>query len=125
MALVPIGDVIKVEIQTDEHGFGGETKSVDSGIVVAFADKFNFFGFHSFAFEDSFMSEKLGELYNYYKDKLLGKRVFWTALSERGMVLKEGDKTYALIKITDLIAVADPEDAVFNVYGAEGGSFSV
>lgn len=125
MALRPLGDVCMVELSTDEYNFGGDDKAnVDNGILVQLPDKFNYFGFFSFAFEESFMSRKeLDDLYKYY-EQLKGKRVFWPSLSEKGMVFKEGNKRYAMIKLTSIIGCAEPGDGVHNVYDGNNGGYS-
>lgn len=126
MALRPLGDVCKVELVVDEFGFGGDetTTGVDNGILVELPDQFNWFGFWSFAFERSFgEAVKLKEFHDYYK-QFIGKRVFWPSLSEKGMVFKEGDKKFAIIKITSLIGVAEPDDKVFNLYDEKTGRYA-
>lgn len=125
MALRPLGDVCMVELSIDEYGFGGDEKAnVDNGILVALPDRFNYFGYFSFAFEESFVAtKKLDELYNYYKS-LIGKRVFWPSLTEKGMVFTEGGKRYAMIKLTSLIGIAEPTDTVRNVYDEKSGGYA-
>jgi hypothetical protein len=125
--LKPLNDLAKVQIETDEFGFGG--KAVDkaqSGILIELPDQFNYFGFWSFAFEDSFMAkEKLEVLYKYWKSKI-GHRVYWTALAEKGNILRQDKKIYAFVKLTSLIASdEDVEKIAENVLDDNGGAFSV
>lgn len=125
MALQPLGDVAMIELEVDEFGFGGdEDRGVDNGILAALPDKFNYFGFFSFSFEDSFMAhDELKELHTYYTG-LIGKRVFWPSLSEKGMVFRDGEKRYAMIKLTSLIGHCEPDDEVRNVYNEKSGAYA-
>lgn len=104
----PTNDLCKIEVDSDEFGFGSDQSKAESGILVELPEVLPFFGFHSFAFEDSYadMTGANGEILKYYQD-LIGKRVYWKGLSERGMVLK-AEKTWAFIKLTDLIAWSEP-----------------
>lgn len=121
-----LNDLAKIQIDIDEYGFGGGvTDKAASGILVALPDKFNYFGFWSFAFEDSFMAtDKLEEIYKYYKN-LVGCRVYWTALAEKGNILKQDNKAYAFVKLTSLISYdEDVENVAENVLDNHNGSFS-
>jgi hypothetical protein len=130
MSLVPVGDQLKVKLDSaNPHGFaGGERKGSESGVVVAMPDplSFNYFGFHSFAFENSLGSEKLTKLYEYYQT-FVGKRVFWEELQDRGRVVKEGDEEFVFLKMTDIIAYSD--DVNIDAQSVSGvgsrGSFAV
>lgn len=125
MALRPLGDMGLIELSTDKFNFGGkDDENVDNGILVGLPDKLNYFGFFSFAFENSFMARKeLDELYDYYKT-LIGKRVFWPSLSEKGLVYRDGEKRYALIKLTSLAGTSELDDAVSNVYNDRSGAYA-
>ena len=129
MALRPENDQCKIRLDdNDPFGYGGkQVDTADSGVLVELPDLFNFFGFHSFAFEDSFMAEdKLKKLHAYYKKKI-GHRVWWSAMSERGNVIKAEDgKRYAFIKLTDIIASDDnPDSQATNLRSEGAGSFQV
>lgn len=105
----PINDLCKVQVSTDEFKFGGDQGKTESGILVELPSELPFFGFHSFAFEESYdrpINNK--NILDYYQ-KLVGKRVYWKGLSERGMVWKEGDNTWAFVKLTDIVAYSEPE----------------
>lgn len=124
--LKSVNDLAKIQIEVDEYGFGGGVKDkAASGILVALPDKFNYFGFWSFAFEDSFMAdEELDRLHKYYKG-LVGYRVYWTALAEKGNILEQDGKSYAFVKLTSLIAAdEDVENIATNVLDNNGGAFS-
>lgn len=122
----PLNDLAQIEIESDEFGFGNAQKeTAESGILTALPDKFNYFGMWSFAFEQSFMSRKeLDELYKYWESKL-GKKVFWTALSERGNIIEKDGKKYAFIKLTSLIAEDEAGSTARNVHSDGAGSFGV
>lgn len=121
-----LNDLCKVQLKIDKFNFGGtEKETAENGILVALPDKFNFFGFWSFAFEDSFMNqEELDKLYEYWKSKI-GRRVYWTALSERGNIIEKNGEKFAFIKLTSLIAEDDPDSEARNVHSDGAGSFGV
>lgn len=121
-----LNDLAMVELEVNEFGFGGDQKdTAESGILVGLPDEFNYFGMWSFAFESSWMNkEELAKLYNYWKGKI-GRKVYWTALSERGNIIESGDKKYAFIKLTSLIAEDDPDSTAKNVHSDGAGSFGV
>lgn len=127
--LRPANDYLQIEIVEDAMRKQFDKNVSDahtSGIVVAVPDKLNYFGFHSFAFEDSFMErEKLDALLADLKG-LVGKRVWWLALQEKGAVLHDAasGKTYVFIKATSIMAIGEPGDDVYSVLDAKGGAFS-
>lgn len=122
----PLNDLAKIQIAVDEYGFGGKEKdTAESGILVALPDKFNYFGFWSFSFEKSFMARKeLDELYEYWKTKI-GRKVYWTALSERGNIIEKDGQKFAFVKLTSLIAEDDPESSARNIHSDGAGSFGM
>ena len=122
--LNPINDLAKIELETNEYGFGdSEERGAESGILVALPESLNYFGMWSFAFEDSLLNEaKLKKLLDHYK-KLIGKRVYWTALAEKGNIIKKGKKRYAFVKLTSLISADEPDAEAYNVHSDGGGSF--
>lgn len=125
--LRPINDLAKIELDSDDYGFGDTKTTAESGVLVELPDHFDFFGFWSFAFENSFMARKeLDELYKHYKEKI-GQRVYWTAMAERGNIIQTADgKRYAFVKLTSLIASDDDKDSkAFNVHADGAGSFKV
>lgn len=122
----PLGDQIKVELQTDTYNFGGaQKKGFESGIAVELPDRLNYFGYHSFAYESSLANrDVLDELYDYYKG-LIGKRVYWTEMGERGLVYTLDDKTFAMIKLTDLVGFSNADVEALSLSGNNGGTFNV
>lgn len=124
--MIALNDLAKIELAVDEYGFGGtEKETAESGILVALPDKFNYFGFWSFSFENSFMARKeLDELYEYWKAKI-GRKVYWTALSERGNIIEKDGKKFAFVKLTSLIAEDDPDSTARNIHSDGSGSFGV
>lgn len=121
-----LNDLAKIKLETDEFGFGGsEKETAESGILIDLPDKFNYFGFWSFSFENSFMARKeLDELYKYWKAKI-GRKVYWTALSERGNIIEKDGEKFAFVKLTSLIAEDDPSSSARNVHGDGAGSFGM
>ncbi len=130
----PLNDLAKIRLESDKYGFGTVGKdTAESGILVELPSKLYFFGFWSFAFEQSFMARKeLDELYDYWKTKI-GRKVYWTALAERGNVIekkvqvdgKDVNEKYAFIKLTSLIAEDDPDSTATNVHSDGAGSFGM
>lgn len=120
MAGHPVGDQLKIKVDSDTFGFGGSKKGVETGVVVESPENIFYVGFHSFAFENSFMNgEKLDDF-----DKLaksyIGKRVFWESLQDRGRRFVEGKDEFAYIKLTDIIFYADSVNDDIQLAG-EGG----
>lgn len=122
----PINDLAKIELETDEFGFGvGGKETAESGILIALPDKFMYFGFWSFSFENSFMARKeLDELYEYWKSKI-GRKVYWTALSERGNIIEKDGEKWAFVKLTSLIAEDDPNSSARNIHADGEGAFGM
>ncbi len=121
----PLNDLAMIKLETGEFFSTNGKDTAESGILVALPDKFNYFGFWSFAFENSWMNEeKLAELYSYWETKI-GKRVFWTALSERGNIIEKDDEKYAFVKLTSLIAEDEPDSTARNVHSDGEGSFGL
>ncbi len=119
----PFGDLCKVRLpRPDEYGFGGDQTSKDeaNGILVELPEQLPYLGFYSFAFESSLyhFDENKELLENYYRP-LVGKRVYWSAMKERGSVLKEGEDVCAYIKLTDIIAWDEPDSEAENIYGSQ------
>jgi hypothetical protein len=124
--LAPLNDLAKIKLDTDEFGFGSDEKNTaESGILVALPAKFNYFGMWSFAFENSFMErDKLDELYKDWESKI-GRRVYWTALSEKGNIIEKDGERFAFVKLTSLIAEDDADSTAHNIHSDGAGSFSV
>lgn len=116
MDLKPLNDVALIEIEKNPYQLGGmklvssqESEGVQSGIVLQLPELLLYLGFHAFAFESSLAdTERLKEIAKAYLP-LVGKRVYWVARSDMGVVLEKEDKSYALIKLTDFIAVSEPD----------------
>lgn len=124
--LKPINDLAMIEVTNNKNKVIDLSKdTAESGILVQLPDQFNYVGMWSFAFEDSFMNrEKLNQIYEYWKTKI-GQRVFWTALSEKGNILKDGEKEYAFVKLTSLIAIAEAGSDARNIHGEGSGAFNI
>lgn len=124
--LKPVNDLAMIKLKSEEvFNDPNEKETAESGILVALPDKFDFFGYWSFAFENSFMNEeKLSELYTRWK-KHIGKKVFWTALAERGNIIRNDDGRWAFIKLTSLIAEDDAESTAQNIHSDGAGSFGL
>ncbi len=125
--LHPVNDRFKVEIATDEFGFNEESVGAETGVVVEVPDMLIYLSFHSFAFEESIVNkEKLKEIQKYY-NQFLGKKIYWEALQDRGRKIKEGDKEFVYLQMTDLLAYSDDTKdnaQVINQVGS-AGSFNL
>lgn len=120
----PLNDLAKVKLKTSRFK-SGEKDTAESGILLELPDKFNYFGFWSFSFENSFMArEQLDELYEYWKSKI-GRKVYWTALSERGNIIEKDGEKFAFVKLTSLIAEDEPDSSARNVHSDGSGSFGM
>jgi len=119
-----LNDLAKIRLEVKRFG-GSDKETAESGILESLPDKFNFFGFWSFSFERSFMArEELDELYEYWKSKI-GRKVYWTALSERGNIIEKDGEKFAFVKLTSLIAEDDPDSSARNVHSDGSGSFGL
>jgi len=127
MALHAVNDRFKVLVATDDYGFGGEAKGTETGIVVEVPDIMIYLSFHSFAFEDSIVNdEKLKKIQEYYA-QFLNKRVYWETFQDRGRRIKEGNKDYVYLQMTDLLAYSDDaeNDAYLVDQTGKAGSFNL
>lgn len=115
MAFHPWNDKIKVKLDTpDKYGYGVERKGFESGVVVEVPSELNYVGLHSMVLESSFMNqEKLSEYLARHK-KLVGKRIIWEALQDRGRVFKESgsEDWFVHINMSDVLGVADSVEDV-------------
>lgn len=116
----PLNDLAKIELaELSKFDPGDTSNQAENGILVELPDRFTFFGFWSFAFENSLMNQQvLEDLYEYWKG-YIGKRVYWSAMSERGNILKSGDR-FAYVKLTSLIAWSEPDDVAENLHSGNG-----
>lgn len=127
MALAPLNDLAKIQLDTDDpFGYrGSESGGAESGILTEIPAILNYFGFWSFAFENSWGDAvELTKLRKTYA-KLIGRRVFWSAGQEKGSVIKNKDGRFAFIKLSSLIAEDEAESEAFNTNAEGGGSFRV
>jgi len=110
MALHPVGDQLKVKIDTNKYDFGPSKPGDETGVVVEIPEVIHYFGKHSQSLEASFMAKaQLEELLSYF-GTLVGKRVVWETLQDRGRHFKEGDSEFVLLKMTDIIGFTDSVD---------------
>jgi hypothetical protein len=128
MALVPVNDSLKVLVKGDDYGYGnGDSGGVETGVVVQVPDMMIYLAFHSFAFEQSIANDEiLGKVQQYY-NQFLNKKIYWESLNDRGRKIKEGDKIYVYLKMTDIIAYSDDlEDEAYVVdQVGKSGSFNL
>lgn len=120
----PIGDKIKVKITTDEFGFGDASNGTESGVVVEVPDTLMYFGFHSsFEIPDATILKKITDFYA----TLMGKKVFWESLQDRGRRFKEGKEEYVILNMSDVIGYTDDLTADIQIVDQVGkaGSFNL
>lgn len=129
MALHPVNDRFKVQIDKDEFGFksGDDNIKAESGIVVEVPDILIYLSFHSFAFERSLDRPEAMEKIQKYYGQFLGKRIFWEALQDRGRMIAEEDGEYVYLQMTDLLAYADDVNEKAQIVDQVGkaGSFNL
>src|SRR4029077_8272330 len=109
--LEPVNDLCKIALDPDAYDLGAKDKgTAESGVLIELPDEFDYLGFWSFAFEDSFMSkDKLKSIYKRY-ERLIGQRVYWTALAEKGNIIQNSKgNRFAFVKLTPLIASDDKD----------------
>lgn len=106
----PTNDYFKVELTDSVNNPGGFIGALDpedgvrEGTVIGISDEMAFFGFNTYMFDKSLMDQDiLKKLYDHYKS-FLGKRVCWPERSEAGALMPEGDKKYAYIKMSAVMA---------------------
>lgn len=120
MAQHPFNDRLKVLVSSDKFGYGGQKKGVESGIVVEVPEKLLYLSFHNFGFENSLANPKLLEVAQGFYNDLLGKKIAWESLQDRGRRFKEGDDEYVYIQMTDVLFWADDENEDIQL-ASEGG----
>lgn len=115
-----------IKLDTDEFGFGGDRKeTAETGILTELPEESFYYGFWSFAFEESWQDEAgLKKIYDYWKKKI-GRRVYWTALAERGNIIEKDGERFAFVKLTSLIADDEPNSKAKNVHSDGAGSFGL
>ena len=119
----PLNDLACIKLENKRFK-GGEKDTAESGILVSLPD-FTHYGFWSFAFDQSLMNkELLTELKKYWNGKI-GKKVYWTALSERGNIIEKNGERFAFVKFTSLIAEDEPDSSARNVHSDGAGSFGL
>ena len=123
----PVNDRFKVLVSTDDYGYGGEARGTETGVVVEVPDIIMYLSFHSFAFEQSIGNDAMLKKIQAYYAQFMGKRIYWEALQDRGRRIKEGDKDYVYLQMTDLLAYSDDvdNDAYLVDQTGKAGSFNL
>lgn len=122
MALLPLNDLCKIELDPKSPVGAGRGDAATDGILVALPEVFTHYGFYSFAFDTSLMAdlEPLHKLWSNF----IGKRVYWLALAEKGAILEEDGVKSAYVKLTSLIAWSEPNEHAQSVLDQHGGAYS-
>ena len=126
--LHPVNDSIKVLVAGDDYGYGaGDAGGVETGIVVEVPDMMIYLAFHSFAFEQSIANSEILTKVQAFYNQFLDKKIYWEALNDRGRKIKEGDKSYVYLKMTDVLAYSDDvdDDAYIINQTGKAGSFNL
>lgn len=124
MALAALNDLAMIKLETKRFG-GAEKDTAESGILISLPEKMTYLGFWSFAFENSYGDTKgLEDIHKYWSTQI-GKKVFWTALAERGNIIEKNGEKYAFLKLTSLIAVDDADSDARSVHSDGAGSFGM
>ena len=109
----PTNDTILIEMPRSEFATADETGEREDpragfGTVVAIPDQADimYFGSFHWAFDESLFNEALAKKVHARMKQILGKKVYFEKHAEKGMVIEDGDHTYALIKLTKIVGVA-------------------
>lgn len=97
MALKPLLDNILVEVDK-LVGYEELSESVQNGIVAGVPVTPQYISGNGWILE----VEGVVDL-----ESMVGKRVYWKQFADKESTVEEGDKVYALIRISDLVAVED------------------
>ena len=125
MALSPLNDLCKIELDDGGAFSARPGDSATDGILVGLPGAWTHYGFYSFAFENSLGNGKLLKELSDLWQTHIGHRVYWLALSEKGAILKEENgKRYAYVKLTSLIAWSEPDEKAESVLDKHSGSFA-
>lgn len=105
----PINDKLKVSINPDGP-FSDQASGVEKGVVVEVPERMMYFGFHSFAFENSIThKDNVREILEFYQ-ALKGSTVYWETLQDRGRRFKVNGEEFVFLNMTDIIAYSDDPD---------------
>lgn len=108
--LKPLNDNILVEVTATSEDLGAIVvdkgdEGYQTGIVVDVADDLIYYGSNSWVLESTlFDTKRLAQLREFYA-KLKGKRVYWEAFASSGQLIEKDNKTYAIIKMSRVIAM--------------------
>ena len=123
--LLPVNDKIKVHVSKDQFGLNAGGGS-EHGVVVAVPDTILFFGYHSFAFENSLGNYELMAKVKSYYDNFMGKIVFWEALQDKGRRFQDGEDEYVFLNMSDIIAYEENEETqAYLIDDIRSGGFNV
>lgn len=107
----PFNDLMLVKLEsspwlTNRIESDHEDPLAGSGVVVAIPDfdDILYFGSFNWAFDESMLNEKVAHQVHAKMTALLGKTIYFEKLADRGLTLQDGDTSYALIKLTKVIA---------------------
>lgn len=111
--VVPINDVALIEVEKMPTINGQELVSsekkegIEEGILVALPEELPYMASNGWAFEGSLGdTEMLARVRKYY-EPLIGKRVIWEWLAERGVEIEQDGKHYVLLKLTKILGYYD------------------
>ena len=123
MAVTPLNDygLIKLDEQGTFSAKAGDAAT--SGILIG-VPELTHYGMYSMAFEGSLMNEEVLMQIEDHWSSLVGKRVYWLAMSERGAILSTNEGRFALVKFTSLMAYTEPDEVAESITDKHGGSFS-
>lgn len=124
MAVHPLNDRVKIEIDQDPFQLESDKSLKETGIIVEVPDTLLYVGFHSFAFENSIANSEVLQKTQKFYNQLLGKRVYWEKLQDSGRHLKDGGKEFVFLQMTDLLAYSDSIDEKAEIVGGLSASNS-
>jgi hypothetical protein len=125
MALVPVGDKVKVLVAKDQFGLKSNS-GAQHGTVVAVPEDILYFGFHSFGFDNSLGNKEVSKSIQEYYSNFLGKIVFWEELQDRGRRFQDGEEEFVLLNMSDIIAYEENEETTaYLIQDVRSGGFKV
>ncbi len=120
----PLNDWLKIELEEAGAFSAKAGDAATSGILVE-VPEFTHYGYYSFAFEKSLMDGDILEQLIEHWQSMVGKRLYWLALSEKGAILQEANgKRYAYVKPTSIMGWSEADENAESILDKHAGGFA-